>query len=69
MEERIESLEKRKAELEKILIDPEVFKDKNKGVPLLNEYGEIRKKLEDLMARWEQHQGSWSRPRRDGSAS
>jgi ATP-binding cassette, subfamily F, member 3 len=56
LEERIEGLEKRKTELEKILIDPEVFKDKNKGVPLLNEYGEIRKKLEDLMTHWEQHQ-------------
>jgi ATP-binding cassette, subfamily F, member 3 len=53
LEEHIDGLERRKAELESALIDPEVFKDKDKGVPLLNEYGEIRKKLEDLMARWE----------------
>jgi ATP-binding cassette, subfamily F, member 3 len=57
LEERIEALEKRKAELETILVDPAVFKDKSKGVPLLNEYGEIRKSLENLMARWEHKQG------------
>jgi ATP-binding cassette, subfamily F, member 3 len=57
LEERIDGLERRKTELEKILVDPEVFKDKNKGVPLINEYGEIRKKLEDFMARWEHQQG------------
>ena len=56
LEGRIDGLEKRKVELEKILIDPEVFKDKAKGVPLLNEYGELRKKLEDLMTRWEYNQ-------------
>jgi len=56
LEERIDTLEKRKAELEKLLADPEIFKDKNKGVPLLNEYGELRKKLEELMARWEYRQ-------------
>jgi ATP-binding cassette, subfamily F, member 3 len=65
MEERIDNLEKRKAELDKILIDPEVFKDKNKGVPLLNEYGEIRKKLEDLMARWEYNQGELESARKE----
>jgi len=56
LEERIDGLEKRKTELEATLVDPDVFKDKNKGVPLLNEYGEIRKELEDLMSAWEQHQ-------------
>jgi ATP-binding cassette subfamily F protein 3 len=56
LEERIDSLEKRKAELETILAEPEIFKDKKKGVPLLNEYGDVRKKLEELMARWEYKQ-------------
>ena len=56
LEERIDSLENRKAELEKLLADPEIFKDKNKGVPLLNEYGEVRKTLEGLMAKWEYQQ-------------
>jgi ATP-binding cassette subfamily F protein 3 len=65
LEERIDSLERRKTELEKILVDPEVFKDKNKGVPLINEYGEIRKKLEDLMARWEHHQGELESARKE----
>jgi len=65
LEERIDGLERRKTELEKILVDPEVFKDKNKGVPLINEYGEIRKKLEDLMARWEHHQGELESARKE----
>jgi ATP-binding cassette subfamily F protein 3 len=56
LEERIDRLENRKTELEKILADPQIFKDKNKGLPLLNEYGEVRKSLEALMARWEYQQ-------------
>jgi len=53
LEERIDEIEKRKAELEQLLADPDLFKDKSKSVPLLNEYGEIRKKLDELMGRWE----------------
>jgi ATP-binding cassette subfamily F protein 3 len=53
LEERIDDLEKRKQELEKELADPEVFKDKDRCVPLLNEYDGLRKKLDELMARWE----------------
>jgi len=56
LEQRIDSLEKRKVELETILADPDIFKEKNKGVPLLNEYGEVRKKLEELMGTWEYQQ-------------
>jgi ATP-binding cassette, subfamily F, member 3 len=65
LEELIDGLERRKTELEKILVDPEVFQDKNKGVPLINEYGEIRKKLEDLMNRWEHHQGELESARKE----
>ena len=57
LEKRIDDLETRKQELEKTLVDPEVFKDKDKCVPLLNEYDQVRKKVDDLMTRWEyQHQ-------------
>jgi ATP-binding cassette subfamily F protein 3 len=53
LEQRIDDTEKRKAELEKELADPEVFKDKDRCVPLLNEYDGVRKKLDELIARWE----------------
>jgi ATP-binding cassette subfamily F protein 3 len=53
LEERIDEMEKRKMELEQSLADPDLFKDKSKSVPLLNEYGDLRKKLDELMGRWE----------------
>jgi ATP-binding cassette subfamily F protein 3 len=56
LEERIDVMEKRKTELEQFLADPELFKDKSKSVPLLNEYGDLRKKLDELMGRWEYQQ-------------
>jgi ATP-binding cassette subfamily F protein 3 len=56
LEERIDEMEKRKAELEQSLADPDLFKDKSKSVPLLNEYGDLRKKLDELMGRWEYQQ-------------
>jgi ATP-binding cassette subfamily F protein 3 len=56
LEERIDEMEKRKVELEQLLADPDLFKDKGKSVPLLNEYGDTRKKLDELMARWEYQQ-------------
>jgi len=56
LEERIDEMENRKTELELLLADPDFFKDKSKSVPLLNEYGELRKKLDELMGRWEYQQ-------------
>ncbi|MGE5840840.1 MAG: ABC-F family ATP-binding cassette domain-containing protein [Deltaproteobacteria bacterium] len=56
LEERIDEMEKRKAEIEQKLADPDFFKDKSKSIPLLNEYGEMRKKLDELMGRWEYQQ-------------
>jgi len=53
LEQRIDDLETRKQELETSLADPVVFKDKDKCVPLLNEYDQVRKKVDELMARWE----------------
>jgi ATP-binding cassette subfamily F protein 3 len=57
LEQRIDDMEKRKEELEKALADPEVFKDKDQCVPMLNEYDGLRKKLDELMARWEYQHG------------
>jgi len=54
IENRIAELEKRQAELEKTLVDPDLFRDKGKSVPLLNEYNKIKKKLDDLILKWEQ---------------
>ena len=56
MEERINDLEKREKELGKILADPDIFRDKKRGVPLLKEYGEVKGKMEELMRRWEYKQ-------------
>ena len=53
--ERIAELEKKEKELEASLADPAIFSDKNKSLPLLNEYGDIRSKLEELMSTWEYH--------------
>ena len=56
LEERISGLEQRGRELELILAEEATFKDQRKSLPLLKEYGEVRKKLEELMLRWEYHQ-------------
>ncbi|MBN1103941.1 MAG: ATP-binding cassette domain-containing protein [Deltaproteobacteria bacterium] len=57
LEERIHQIEERMKELERLLSDPGTFKDKQKGLPLLNEYTQLKNKLEELMGRWEYHQG------------
>jgi ATP-binding cassette subfamily F protein 3 len=56
LEARIDGLENRKTELEKLLADPDFFKDKGKSIPLLNEYNDVRGKLEELLRRWEYQQ-------------
>jgi len=57
LENRIENLEAKKKDLEQILADPDVFKDGAKSVPLLNEYHDVKGKLEELLGRWEyQHE-------------
>ena len=38
------------------MADPEFFKDKEKSLPALNQYGEVKKKLDELILRWEQKQ-------------
>lgn len=57
IEESIAELELRQNDLEKELGDPKVFEDKKKSVPVINEYNEVKKKLEELLQKWEHHQG------------
>ena len=56
LEERISGLEQRGRELETILAEEATFKDKRKSVSLLKEYGDVKKKIDELMLRWEYHQ-------------
>jgi len=56
IETRITELEARQAELEKLLADVKVFRDKDKSIPLLNEYRDVREELDDLLLAWEKQQ-------------
>jgi ATP-binding cassette subfamily F protein 3 len=56
LEERIHGIEERMKELEGLLSEPETFKDKERCVPLLSEYTELKNKLDELMGRWEYNQ-------------
>jgi ATP-binding cassette subfamily F protein 3 len=56
LERRIDDLENKGRELEQTLADPDVFKDQKRSLPLLNEYGEVKNKLEELLLRWEYRQ-------------
>lgn len=57
MEKRIAGLESTQNEIEKMLADPDIFRDKNRSVPLLNEYNHIREELDQLLSDWEKRQG------------
>jgi ATP-binding cassette subfamily F protein 3 len=56
LEHRIDELEKTARSLEKTLADPDFFKDKTRSLPALNKYGEVKKKLDELISRWEHKQ-------------
>ncbi|PXF56381.1 MAG: ABC transporter [Deltaproteobacteria bacterium] len=56
LEERIAELEVRQKELEKLLADPVIFSDKDRGVPLLSEYKALREEQDELLLKWEQSQ-------------
>jgi ATP-binding cassette subfamily F protein 3 len=56
VEGRIAELEVRQKELEKLLADPDIFSDKNRGVPLLSEYKVLREEQDELLLKWEQGQ-------------
>jgi len=56
LEKRISDLEARQGEVEKILADPDIFGDKERSVPLLTEYKDIREELDKLLFKWEKDQ-------------
>ncbi len=56
LEGRITELEARQENLEKTLADPDIFRDKNRSVPLMSEYKAVREELDDLLLEWEHHQ-------------
>ena len=56
LEGRIAKIEVRQKELEKLLADPDIFSDKNRGVPLLSEYKVLREEQDELLLKWEQGQ-------------
>jgi len=57
LEQRVAGLESRQKEVEKMLADPEIFRDKDRSVPLLSEYNHTRKELDRLLLDWEKRQG------------
>ena len=64
IEKRLDLLEETKKELEQRLTDPETFRDKETSLPLLNEYGNVKRKVDELFARWEHQQDKLNSARR-----
>ncbi|MFO8239712.1 MAG: ATP-binding cassette domain-containing protein [Dissulfuribacterales bacterium] len=56
LERQIAVLEVRQKNLEKLFGDPDIFSDKNRGVPLLREHKALREKQDKLLLKWEQNQ-------------
>lgn len=65
LEGRIADLESKQEDLEKSLADPDLFRDKNRSIPLLNEYKAVRKELEELIIMWEQNQDKLESTRKE----
>jgi ATP-binding cassette subfamily F protein 3 len=57
LENKISDLERREKEISGMLTDPDLFKDKNRSIPLLNEYSSLREEMEKAMFEWEKDQG------------
>ncbi|MEM9479278.1 MAG: ABC-F family ATP-binding cassette domain-containing protein [Verrucomicrobiota bacterium] len=51
-EEEVETLEKRKDELEKLLMDPELFRDPERGTAAQKKHTEVESNLERAYTRW-----------------
>jgi ATP-binding cassette subfamily F protein 3 len=56
LERRISELEDREKELEKALAEPDIIRDKERYLPLLNEYTKQKKELKVLYEEWEHKQ-------------
>jgi len=65
LEGMIAELELREKDLGKRLADPKVFKDTKKSVPLINEYNDVKEKLESSLLKWERCQGQLEAAGRD----
>jgi protein subunit release factor A len=65
LEQRISFLEKREKEVSDLLADPELFKDKNKSIPLLNEYNGIKDELDEYLIKWEENQNRLEELKKD----
>lgn len=65
LEEMIAGLELREIDLGKRLADPKLFKDTKKSLPLINEYNDIKKKLESSLLKWEHCQSQLEEARGD----
>ena len=61
LEARIQKLEARELALSAELADPALYSDKERSLPLLTEHGELRRKLGELMSRWEHAQEEFDR--------
>jgi len=65
MEDRITALETREKDLEKMLAEPDIIGDKDRYLPLLNAYNEVKEELEALMLEWEEKQEELGSAKRD----
>ncbi len=65
MEDRITALETREKDLEKMLAEPDIIGDKDRYLPLLNSYNEVKEELEALMLEWEEKQEELGSAKRD----
>ncbi len=65
IERQISEDETRQKQLEALLSDPEIFKDSEKTIPLVTEYNEIKKRLDNLLVQWEEYQEQLENKKRE----
>ncbi len=53
LESRLQHLEARQKEVSALLADEQVFKDPERSLPLMNEYGTLTEQIQRLMKEWE----------------
>ena len=56
IEQRIDSLEKQEKALSEQLANPKIYENIKESGPLMAEYGQVKKKLEQMLERWETQQ-------------
>ncbi|MDY7032734.1 MAG: ABC-F family ATP-binding cassette domain-containing protein [Thermodesulfobacteriota bacterium] len=56
IEQRIDSLEKQEKTLSEQLANPKIYENIKESGPLMAEYGQVKKKLEQMLERWETQQ-------------